>query len=1180
MRALAMRALIVGDTLHNPAVEQAASRAGIEVEFLSSRWEPNGDADKQIYDVLLAGADHGDHRSLAGSPLLSCAKWVIPLSGENITANISTLPRNELERLGAYFAYGGPENLYTAFQRLRQLTGDTPETPLSPPRKVALDAVFTLSGADRTYPSAAAFFQCEGRSFPRYVGLLCYRGRWSDGDLDVERAIAERLARRNIGVIPAYTDGSPDRDLGTLPFEEAVERFFCMEGRPVIELLINFQFFGARAAQGEDMFQRAADCFAALDIPVVRPVGLGTRSIAEWRNSYTPYAAELPTNFILPEMQGIVEPVHISCAGGTRRQRVPIPDRVERLTARIANWVALREIPNGEKRVAIMLHNAPCAGVEATVGQATDLDAFQSTVDILRCLQAEGYAVKNIPENGSALREKIYARKAFSDFRWTSAEEIAARGGVLYAMPAGEYASYYEKLVPEDAKKEMVRNWGLPPGEAMVLSGHLLITGIRFGNVVVMVQPKRGCYGAKCTGEVCKILQDPACPPTHQFLATYWYLQHHWKANAVIHLGTHGALEFLPGKNCGLSGSCFPDIAVGELVNLYPYNAATVPQALIARRRSYAVTISYLPAPGKGLDAGERQLSARIRAYFDAKDQESRQADRLRQQIDAMRPESPALRAVLARELDFDAALRELQALLTKTDASRRAGSLRALGEIPNEDWVRDYLEEYRSGQSSPVPEEETEAIRTGLAAAGEEMRALLHALAGGYLRPTQGGDALVGSAILPTGRNLRGAEQDRVPTPAAYAQGRQAAEELLSVYQKETGRLPEKIALNMTSIDVARTGGEQLGQFLALMGVRPVWTADDRVEQLVCIPLAELGRPRVDVTARISSVMRDAWPQTLVLMDRAVALAAAQEEPETQNFVRRNARAIAQTGEDGTGRVFGGKPGTYTSAVGLALKASAWKGEEDLAKYFIDGSSYLYGENRDGVRAPGAFAANVRQVEATGDVTSSRRTDAVASSYSARVQGGFALAAKALGSRRTVRQYMGEVASNGSIRVVPMAAHMAQAVEDTLLNDVWREQMMAQGPQGAAELMQRIQNVFEIQCTCDAVPAEMLDTIANRYLLEEEMSDWFRKTNPYALEEASRRFLELEQRGKWRGDPAVVQKLQRAYLAAEGDLEDGLCGEAQGGNVEVVTDSQVTAWAERLRETEEVMGQWKQSRA
>ena len=1202
-----MRIYAVGDHLQNPAIRAAAAEAGAEIRFLDSR-KAAREAVTEDYDVLLADCDHGDKEPLANTGLCAHARFRVPLCPANAAAGIGNLSPEDMTDLNAWFAYGGPENLRNAFARLRQLVRGE-RSPLPPPAAVPLDAVFLPDG--RLLPDLAAWEKTEENRFPRRVGMLSYRSRWSDGDLALENAIIRSLNRRGIGVVAAFTDGSPDPELGTLTFEQAVDRFFCKNGRPVIGAFLNFQFFGAKGGNGEDMFQRAADCFRKLDVPVIRPVGLTRKGEEFYRSTQRPYAGDLPTNFIVPEYQGMIEPIHVSCSDAGNH-RVPDPERVERLCGRIAAWLRLRETPNRSKRVAILLHNAPCSGVEATLGMATDLDAFSSAAALLRRLSREGYAVADLPADGEALKRQIMEKKAYSDFRWTSAEDIDASGGAMYRMERGEYAAYYDRLLTPAARRETEAHWGPPPGEAMVVNGKLLITGISFGNVLVMVQPKRGCYGAKCTGEVCRILQDPACPPSHQYLAAYWYLQHNWRADAVIHLGTHGSLEYLPGKQSGLSRDCFPDIALGDLIDLYPYNAAVAAQALIARRRAYAVTLSYLPAPDKGLDPAQRRLGRLISQYFAAQDQANSQLPDIRRAIEEAAKASPAAGAVFSREPEFDEALRQLRELLARAEESRRGASRRTFGEAPDRDWVRDYITQvWLADPSAAVlwrefddplergdrmasfidaaldaPErlsdpdlealaEDARTIAAGLAAAGEEAEALLRALSGRYVSPSPCGDgSWNGREILPTGRNLHGAEQDRVPTEFAYRRGAEAAEALLAKYKAETGVLPEKAALNMTSLDVARSGGEQLGQFLALMGVKPVWNLSGRVEGLECIPLRELGRPRVDVTARISSIMRDAWPQLLTLMDRAVQLAAAQPEPAELNHVRANSASIAALGEEGTGRIFGGQPGTYTSAVGLALKASAWKDEADLAKYFIDSSSYLYGENKEGVRAPRSFAANVRQVELTADVTASRKTDGGASSYSARVQGGYQLAARALGSKRKLRQYMGETGSDGSLRVVPMADHVTRAIRDTLLNDVWLEQVQAQGYAGASELMGRIQNLFDTQCVLESLTPELLDGVAERILLDEDQCRWFREVNPYALEESGRRFLELHQRGKWKGDPEILRRLQGAYLRAEGELEEGTSGlgEIQAGNVEIVDSSRVEDWASRLKETEELL--------
>lgn len=806
-----------------------SKETGAELTFLLSRKAAQAKLTGG-FDVLLAGVDHGDNTTLQGSPLLERCALVVPIGAESIAARITSLPPEEVSLLNAYFAYGGRENVLRGFHYLEYALSPENRQPPPPPEPVPMDAVYTFSGA--LYGSAEAFFRGEGRAYDRYVGILSYRSRWADCDLAVERAIVDSLSRQGIGAITAYTAAAPSEELGALSFQQTLERFFCQGGRPAVELLVCFPFLGAKPEESGNVFQTAVRHFAGMDVPVVRPAGLSGPEGD--RPPLRPYAAEMPVQFVLPEMQGMIEPVHIFSTDRQKR-RIPDLERVERLTGRIAGWLRLRGKPNSEKRVAVMLHNGPCAGVEATIGQAVDLDALQSTADLLRRLAPEGYGVENIPADGAELRERIFRRRAFSDFRWTAAEDVAAQGGAVFRMNAEEYLRYYTALSPS-VRESMEAHWGPPPGDAMTLDGELLITGISFGNVLVMVQPKRGCYGSKCTGKVCKILQDPACPPTHQFLATYWYLQHHWRADAVIHMGTHGSLEFLPGRACGLSRDCFSDLAIGNMVNLYPYCASVISQALIAKRRGYAVTIGYLPAPGRGLTPEQRRLAEHIRRYFEAQEQESGQAEELAREIRGAALQSPALQAILDREPDFDAALREIRAMLSQTEAARLGGGKRALGSAPDGQWVRDYIagvwlsdgdadarwpqdplersaaidaaiEAALAGGDTPPTAEDARIIAAGLGRAGEEMDALLHALAGGYLPAGTGGDAACGGReLLPTGRNLCGMEQGKAPTPAAYRRGQQAAADLLTLYRAETGRLPGKAAVNMTSLDIVRT--------------------------------------------------------------------------------------------------------------------------------------------------------------------------------------------------------------------------------------------------------------------------------------------------------------------------------------------------------------------------------------
>lgn len=1049
-----MKVILIGSELDNPRMRAVLERENCEVQAISSRgFRALAGGTRLSADAAFVSRDHGDHGGFENAAAaLDGIPFVAALGAEDTAVLPSNLSARGSALCSRYYLYGGSDNLRNMlrFARSKRYGGPLPD----PPKSLPFDSIYTFDGA--FYDSADSFLSQNEQGYSEYAGILSYRTRWQSDDLEVEKALKKALNARGIGVICTFSAGTPDEESGCLSMEQAIGRFFCTGGKPRISLLVNFMLFGTADGGGDSLFERAADAFGRLGVPVIRPVQSNYLTDEKWAASPAPFTQDAALHFDVPEMQGMTEPVFV---GGSenRRTHSVVAERIGRLSDRAAAWIGLRGKENREKKLALILNSAVCSGVEATLGRAAGLNAFESAVKLLNRLRDEGYAVGDVPDSGDELRKMFLDKKAYSDFRWTCVEDIIASGGALYAMPAAEYGAMYA-AVSEKARGAVEAAWGPPPGGAMVADGKIVITGLRFGSALLMIQPKRGCYGAKCTGEVCRILQDPACPPTHQYLASYWYAQNVFGADALIHFGTHGSLEFLPGKSNGLSGDCFPDIAVGRTPNLYVYNACSVSAALIAKRRSYAVTVDH-------------------------------------------KPKKDGLHILLGSELD-----------------------------------------------------------------------ALVNGLNGGFVTPGHGGDEADGP--FDTGRNLYGVLPDRIPTREAYERGARAAEALIERYAADEGGYPEQIALNMIALDIPRTGGEQMSQMLRLLGVRPVWNGRGAVTSLECVPLRELNRPRMDVSVHISGVLRDTWPGVLATLDEAVALAASRDESPRDNYVVRNLGGPRKDGD--IPRIFGGAPGTYANSVGLALKASAWKSGDDLARYFIDSSSYVYGKGKNGERNIGAFLDGIKRTDVTCGIISLRHTDAINSSYGSRVQGGYALAAKSLGRR--VRSYTGE-SLPGGIAVKTLSAHLEDGLKRTLLDDGWKKNVMQQGYDGAAEVMCRIQNVFDMQCVNESFSPQTLDELARQYATGGDMCHWLEKTNLFAAEETSRRFLELENRGKWKADPEVLDRLRRDYLKTEAGLEDGISGrgEVQAGNVDIVTDGAVEEWNKRISAADAEIERWKE---
>ena len=1107
---------------------------------------------------------------------------IVPVGTEAILLGCGTADPVHVEEINKYLLYSGTDNIISAGNYMRRnLLGDDSIVDIAPPRTKPFDGIFSFD-SDEVYCSFSEF--SEKRRYDTYVGMLVNRQNWVREDLAGEKELAKCIERHGIGVIPVFSNAGAN----SLSFDEVMDAYFTTDGNLKIEALINFQMFGIKAKEGNTVAEQSVIEFERLGIPVISPIRSFYLTKEQWLEMMVPISSDMPSSLITPEMGGMIEPVIISVRGAPGGKSEALPERAEYLARRISKILGLRTKPNSEKKIVFMLHNSVCAGVEATIGKAYGLDAFESAVKILDKLGSEGYYIGEFPETGEMLKSLIMEKKAFSDFRWTAVEDIVSSGGCLYQMPvAGEYELFYNEL-PEELRDYTEKTWGVPPGEGMVLDGNLIITGVRFGNVLVMIQPKRGCYGAKCTGEVCKILHDPACPPPHQYLATYRYIERVFGADACIDIGTDGSLEYLPGKSNGLSELCWPGIVLGSTPSLYAYNAGVINEGLVVKRRINSVIVDYLPPSSTGADENSRRLVRRIDDYFRAKEIGNGQEKEAESDIHLLAVDTPAASRILERAGDenFEQGLMELAGAVKITEQARNISELHVFGVAPNEQEIQNFIREICDGdgiENNPdMPLADAEEIRRRLLQTDNEINMLIRGLSGRYIPSGESGmPDENGRNIIPTGRNMFGINADKVPSKAAYERGKTLAQQLLENYQNDEGKLPERIAMNMISSDVTRSNGEQLSQFLCLLGVEPMWDARDRMSGLNILSIKELERPRIDTTVRISGVLRDTWPSVVELMDEAVLMVAALDESDEENYILKHLREYQRTSdfaddEDRRGaiRIFGDAPGTYGAGIDLALLASAWKDEADLAKYFIQASAYAYGGKLNGRKSIREFIDNAKNVDLSYDTTGSRRINGIADNFGVQVQGGYRLVAKYLGNKN-IRQYQGTNERGRAIITETLADNLKRNVEETLLNEFWKENMMQRGYDGASDIMRAIQSVFESQCVADCFTDDFLDKVAEDYVNDEWMRKWLSENNKFALEEIARRMLELYTRKKWNPVDEVLEKLKESYLKIEGDMEDGLesVGEIQGGNVDIINDADVEGWRERLVELESLIG-------
>ncbi len=1167
-------------------------------------------------------------RRLPGKPVIwtgyEASFWPQSFGGAEVAATVYR-----------YLLYGGKANFGHLVHYLASLLGI--EARYEPPRPLPWEGIYHPH-AKEVFTSVEDYWSWyQPPSEKPVVGLLFSRQYWVNGEIEVEEALIQALEEEGMAVLPVFAYSLEDKALGTQGGYGAVKKFFLKkDGTSRIEALIKMIpfFLGTKSRSLADTsaVERGVSLLKRLNVPVFQPLSLYYQDESQWRQNPQGLTHEIGWALAMPEFEGVIEPLALAVVkkeedqvtGALLERRRPLPERIRRFARRIRRWVDLKRTPSRARRLVFVLHNNPCASVEATVGAAANLDALESVVRILNELKQAGYQVENPPKTGEELARLILDRKALSEFRWTTVEEIVKKGGALAFIPLEQYQKWWANF-PETVRKRMEEAWGPPPGQAknglpaaMVYKGQIVVTGLRFGNVLVCVQPKRGCAGARCDGRVCKILHDPDVPPPHQYVATYRYFEEVFGAHAVIHVGTHGNLEFLPGKGTALSEACLPDLVLHELPHIYIYNADNPPEGTIAKRRSYAVLVDHMQTVMQeaGLYGPWEELALLLEEYEKARFGQPARAHALKHLIlDTLKKHGLYEEfCPKGSDLPFEELLRRLHEHLERLAHTQIQDGLHVFGEIPKGSrlvamvrsilrqellerletaklWAQeeiwpDLLRGKFSFISSPDEElwltlkQRVQDLKERLEAS-QERKALLKALSGGYIPPGPSGLITRGrDDVLPTGRNFYSLDPRKLPTKAAYRVGCRLAEALLEKYLQEHGSYPENVAIYWMANDIMWADGEGLAQIMALLGVEPEWQANGRVKGFRVLPLEELNRPRIDVTVRISGILRDNFPGCMALLDQAIRTVALLSEPPEKNFVRKHtlerlARLKGKTdGEKAlrraTFRLFASKPGTYQAGVNLAVYASAWKNEDDLADIFVYWNGYAYGEEIFGEEAQVELADSLRTVAVTFNKVVTDEYDLLGCCSYFGTQGGLTLAARKF-SGGAVPAYYGDTRNPAQIEVRTLSAEIDRVVRTKLLNPKWIEGMKRHGYRGAGEIAKRIGRVYGWQATTHEVSPRLLEDLARKYVLDQENRLFFEEHNPWALEEIVRRFLEAVARGLWQPSEEIHQALKEAYLRLESRLEElfpaGQAASFQGGMVDVLSPDEIPNWGKDIQE-------------
>ncbi len=1163
-----------------------------------------------------------------------------------------------------YYTYNGSENLLNLLKYTAYIAGDT-SVEYDEPVQTPWEGIFRPDEPEREYTSPEEYFHEHPPSGKGVIALLIARGSKINNDLAVEKEIIRSIEEKGFDTLPVYTYSWPEPSLGAKGAAWAIEHFmFEKNGKAIPDALIKLTGFFINGRGDSD----SKDLLKRLNCPVFKPVCSYNTTIKEWEESKDGTVKDVGWSIALPELEGAIEPIFIGGKGeGEDENRYPIADRIERLTGRVIKWAQLSKKPNSEKKCVFVLNNNPCASVEATVGGGAKLDSLESVAGILKRMSEAGFDLKGIPENGEELINTIMEKKAISDFRWTTVGEIVDKGGTLYQMSKEEYESFFNRI-PEDARESVTENWGKPPGEemdgippAMVHEGKICITGVSYGNALVCVQPKRGCAGARCDGTVCKILHDPHCPPTHQYIATYKYFEHIYNADFIVHVGTHGNLEFLPGKGTGLSASCFPDICTGDVPFLYAYNADNPPEGTIAKRRGLATIVDYMQAvyTGSGLYEELEQIDQLVEQYEAAKLADGAQAHQFVHQI-IDRINGSTLKDQIKTEIrhdNIDGIIFETHGILETIRNTQIQNGMHIFGEIPSGEKRTDllygilryeglekpglrkrvcalygldfdyliknqkiFISKYKKTAGAVLEDMDaigravTERFITGetidsfIDDTGEylieseealneleefrqrvldlnarvedstEIENLLGAASGDYVRPGPGGAVTRGrDDVIPTGSNMYTLDPSTVPTRAAWVVGQRLADAVIDKFIEEEKRYPETFGIYWMSNDILWSGGEGMGQLMWFMGVRPKWLANGKVKGFEIIPLEELKRPRIDISVKISGILRDNFSDRMDILDKAVRAVARLDESPDDNYVRKHMLENLDSGmdeESAMARIFGAKPGTYLNGVSLQVYASAWKDRSEMVDVFTFFNGYSYGANGYGKEAYKGLQNSLKTVDITYNKVMTDEHDLLGCCAYFGTQGGMTAAAREL-SGKDVKAYYGDSREAGNIGVRTLAEEINRVAQAKLFNPKWIEGMKEHGYKGAGDISKNIGRIYGWEATTDEVGDWVFDEITKTYIENTENYEFFKKNNPWALEEIERRLIEANKRGLWQPAEGLEELLEDSYLELEGILEetsgDG-SGDFQGGSIDVQGIEELNGMKEHLKHMQQML--------
>ena len=1043
------------------------------------------------------------------------------------------------------------------------------------------------------------------------VGILFYRAHYLSGNTAVIDAMCDALIRRNLTPVPIFVSSLKEPDVQ----KELLN--YCDRG---IELLFNTTSFSLARLESETP---QVELWETLNVPVFQVIFSGGTQ-EQWMSGFQGLSPkDMAMNVALPEVDGRIITRAVSFKAVQTQNPLlqtdvigyePVLSRIEFVSELAANWIKLRQTQPKDRKIALILANYPTR--DGRLANGVGLDTPASCIEILKALKLAGYQVENIPESDKELIQLLTTGVTNDPEGWTLRN-------VRQSLTLEDYQSQFDQL-PSAVQNGIQTRWGSPEEAAFP------IPGIQLGNVFVGVQPARGYDRDPSLN-----YHAPDLEPTHNYLAFYHWIRSQFGANAIVHVGKHGNLEWLPGKSVALSEACYPEAVFGAMPHLYPFIVNDPGEGSQAKRRTQAVIIDHLTPPmtRAELYGNLHQVEGLIDEYYEAQTLDPSRlkliSDRLSQLIiqenlhQDLGIEGAALNesslASFLKTADGylcelkesqirdglhilglcpqDRQLRDLIVAIARNPSANRSGLTRAiaedwqldldpltadLGELIHEKThpktyhcriigdVVEVIEEFAAELITQLIRgdefldigtatiRELDWIRDRLLPAlqktDQEILNLLKGLNGQYVPSGASGAPTRGRPeVLPTGRNFYSVDIRAIPTETAWEIGRKAAEALVERYTQENGDYPKTLGLSVWGTSTMRTGGDDIAEALALLGVKPLWDGvSRRVVDFEILPLSAIGRPRVDVTLRISGFFRDAFPNLIDLFDSAVTAVAQLDESDDENPLSALAtqeqthwESQGLTSEDAKARslyrIFGSKPSAYGAGLQGVIESQNWTDENDLAQAYINWSAYAYTRKSEGISAPEAFNQRLSNMQIVLQNQDNREHDLLDSDDYYQFQGGLTAAVKSISGKQP-DIYFGDNSRPDQPKVRQLSEEISRVYRARVVNPKWIAGAMRHGYKGAFEMAATIDYLFAYDATTNCVQDFMYQGVAETYLFDPSIQEFIQENNPWALRDMSERLLEAHQRGLWKDvSQKTLDRLQNLSLEAEEIIENQL---------------------------------------